>query len=277
MQATHSIAEEVFQEFREDLLCLHELFLRFDYDRTGYLDVLEVTFMLKDFGLLPRMEKERNTVFSIMEACDENGNGEFDFGEFLGLVHQIREYAMGRCKDELLYTFERYDRDCSGELSIGELSGLLCGLGLVPHTRREQEELAQLIHLVDTDGSGLIDYKELQVLCQRIKENMIRLRYESEVVKARAMGFEDGEIHDLRFAFDRLDTSFNGRIDKNEAKVCVQMTKIPCTLEAFDESFKQLDLDRSGELEFLEFAELMRLLREREGLFLKEDRLSWSG
>merc|ERR1711988_872173 len=104
-----------------------------------------------------------------------------------------------------------------GELSIAELSGLLCALGLVPHTRREQEELAQLIHLVDSDGSGFIDFGEFQVLCQRIKENMSRLRYEHELSQVREKGFTDPEIHDIRFAFDRLDTDLSGCIDKSEA------------------------------------------------------------
>merc|ERR1719409_981530 len=100
---------------------------------------------------------------------------------------------MSRCKEELLYTFERYDRDGSGELSIAELSGLLCTLGLVPHTRREQEELAHLIHVVDSDGSGLIDFGEFQVLCQRIKEKMNRLRYNQEIEETKKMGFSTSE------------------------------------------------------------------------------------
>merc|ERR1719326_892786 len=138
IQTACALPEETFQEFREDLLVLHELFERFDSDGTETLDVMEVTFMLKDFGLLPDDQTERKNVFSILEQSDEDGSGEYEFHEFLGLVHQIRDYAMSRHKEELLAVFERYDRDGSGELSIAELSGLLMQIDLVPYTRREQ-------------------------------------------------------------------------------------------------------------------------------------------
>lgn len=278
IQECYDLSEETFQEFREDLRVLQDLFERFDGDKSGCLDIMEVTFMLKDFGLLPQDPKERETVFQIMHECDHDGSGEFEFDEFLGLVHQIRDFAIGRNKDELLYFYERYDRDGSGQLNVAELSVLLTHLGLVPHTRREQEELAHLIHIVDNDGSGFIDFYEFQVLCQRISENMTRLRYESENDQAMELGFTTAEVHDLRFVYDRLDNDCNGRIDKNEAKVCVGLTKIPVNIEAFDESWSILDADHNGGLDWLEFANLMRLLKEREGLFQKEkeEAITWS-
>ena len=112
-------------------------------------------------------------------------------------------------------------------------------------------------------------------MCQGIKEKMSRLRYEQEMEEARKMGFSTQEMHDLKYAFDRLDTSCNGSLCKMEAKHAVSLTKLPVSIEAFEECFRQLDSDRSGELEFLEFAELMRLLREREGIFQMEDSVSW--
>jgi Ca2+-binding EF-hand superfamily protein len=271
IQIKEKLAEEVFQEFREDMLVLHELFGRYDTESKGYLEMMEAIFMIKDFGLLSKDPKERDNIMGIVESSDEDGSGEFSFDEFLGLVHNIRSYNMELCKDEMQFIFERYDRDGSGELSIAELSGLLCQLGLVPHTRREQEELAQLIHLIDGDGSGLIDFEEFQALCQRIKENMSRLRYETEIDKVRKKGFTDEEIHNIRFAFDRLDTTMNGHIDKNETKICIEMTELQVTIDAFEEAYCLLDSDNNGELDLVEFSELMRLLRDREGLFQKEE------
>lgn len=277
IQVKCDLDEKLFQEFREDLTVLHDLFQRFDYSKNGSLDMLEVVFMIKDFGLLPKDAKERQYVLDTLETLDADGSGDFNFAEFLHVVHHIRNYSMSQVRDELQMMFEHYDRDYSGELSISELSVLLCTLGLVPHTRREQEELAVLIHLVDADGSGLIDFGEFQVLCQRIKENISRIRYESELEVVKDKGFDDEEIHDIRFAFDKLDTSLNGAIDKNEAKSAVGMTGIHVSIDLFEEAYKQLDVDHSGELNFVEFSELMRLLRDREGLFQKDEEIviSW--
>lgn len=277
IQQCCSLPEETFQEFREDLLVLYNLFQRFDGDESGCLDSAEVAFMLKDFGLLPTDEKERMMVFDIMDDCDKDGSGEFEFNEFLGLVHQIRDFAMERYEEELHCTFERYDRDKSGELSVAELSILLVTLSLVPRTRREQEGLAHLIHLVDVDGSGKIDFREFQVLCQRIKEHMCRLRYDQERAEAMAKGFSSQETHDLRCIFDRLDTSLNGSIDRQEAKAGVQLTRLPVTVDVFEEAFRVIDTDSSGDLSFVEFTELMRSLKDREGMFQERDSICWSG
>lgn len=267
IQMGTQLDEKLFQEFRDDLQILHALFERFDVDQSGSLDLEEVEHLLKDFGLFPDDKKERADVMQIVHLCDEDGSGTFDFNEFLGLVRKIRAFALNSHEDLYLSIFERYDRGGRGALNVAELSALLCTLGLVPRTRREQEELAHLILLADEDGSGTLDFSEFSTLCQRIIERMKRLRYEEEISEALKLGFTHEETHELRWIFDRLDTSGNGLIDKSEARSGIQKTRIPVTHEAFDESFRVLDADRSGELDFIEFTHLMRMLRDRQGMF----------
>jgi Ca2+-binding EF-hand superfamily protein len=267
IQNAADLDEDLFQEFRHDLLVLHALFQRFDVDQSGCLDYEEVEHLLKDFGLFPQDKRERAEAMRIVRSCDEDGSGTFDFCEFLGLVRKIRAFALQGHEDSYFCIFERYDRGGRGALNVAELSALLCTLGLVPRTRREQEELAHLILLADEDGSGTLDFGEFSTLCQRIIERMKRLRYEEEIDEALKLGFSHEETHELRWIFDRLDTSGNGLIDKSEAKAGIHMTKLPISREAFEESFRRLDTDRSGELDFMEFTHLMCMLRDREGMF----------
>merc|ERR1712176_222480 len=127
-------------------------------------------------------------------------------GEFLLLLSAIRTYRQEKKRETTAAHFDKYDRDRNGKLSIEELSSLLCDVGCVPHSRKEQEELAQLIHLVDLDGNGFIDFSEFQVLSQRIEEKLKSMRYEEEIEHAMSIGFTETQLNELRWIFDSLDS-----------------------------------------------------------------------
>jgi len=267
IQMNMDLEDSVFEAFRTDLVELHELFHIYDADSSGSLSRSEIMQMLKEYGLMPKNAHDREEVEAILHSSDEDGDGEFDFREFLELVHAIRAKRRLQFRNECVQLFEYFDTDDSGSLSVPEINELMASMGLVPRSRWEQHELASLVDMADADRSGTIGLEEFQDLRQRIEEKLNRLRYETEVKFAVSIGFSELQVRDFRFVFDSLDEDGSERLDMQEIRQVVSILSKPMTFEKFTSLFNQLDEDGSGELDFFEFLEFMRLIRDREGHF----------
>lgn len=75
-------------------------------------------------------------------------------------------------------SFDLVDQDGSGFIDSAELKNVLTNLandiGNDPPT---EEELKQMLKLLDTDGSGKIEYNEFQVLIRDILETLLEADY----------------------------------------------------------------------------------------------------
>jgi len=194
IQQAAELSEADFQEFREDLVSLRELFCRYDTDGSNSLDLSEVMFMLGESGLAPRSAAENDEIQHMIKLSDKNGDQEFNFVEFLHLVRMVRCFRQEKRREELVESFMKYDRDRSGSLSHNEVSLLLTDVGLQPTNKKEQEELANIISSVDADGSGFIDFQEFQELSQRIDEKLRSFRYEEQIEFAMCLGFTEKQM-----------------------------------------------------------------------------------
>jgi len=85
----------------------------------------EIHYMLKELGLMPKSSKDRDEVSRLLQASDVDGNGEFNFTEFLELVKEIRTFWTNKKREEHLHSFEKYDREKRGMLSIADISAIL--------------------------------------------------------------------------------------------------------------------------------------------------------
>jgi len=267
VQRLMGINEAMFKEFRMDLLALFEIFNRYDMDESGALSTDEIMVMLKEFGLTPKSGQERYEVEKMLLAVDKDENGEVEFRGFLALVRTIRGYRVSRKSEEQKDLFDKYDKDRSGSLSIPEVSALLADLGQVPCSRKEQEELANLIACVDSDGSGTIGFSEMQILCQRVDEKLQNLRYEAELQQALKLGFGETQLRDMRWAFDELDSNASESLDIFEIREALKILGKPVSMDVCQEAFATLDCDGNYTLCFYEFLEFMRIMRDQEGLF----------
>mmetsp|Transcript_130084 Transcript_130084/g.277889 ORF Transcript_130084/g.277889 Transcript_130084/m.277889 type:complete len:1026 (+) Transcript_130084:91-3168(+) len=261
------ISDRMFQHFRDDIVNLFDVFQHFDKDKSGKLCQEEIMSAMGEFGLLPKNPLERKEVEAILKAADKNGDNAFDFEEFLHLTSLVRNYQVDLKREEHSACFDRYDRDKSGSLTVEELSSLLYDLGCIPRDRKEQEELGAIIQQVDSDGNGIIQFDEFEILCQRIDERLKSMRYEEEIEYALSIGFSETQLLDLRYVFDSLDADCSCKLDANEVRVGLSMMKKHVSQEAFENAFRALDVDGSGELDFLEFLDFMRMLRDGEGIF----------
>jgi len=293
----------LFGEFRLIIIQLHEVFMNLSEEvgSVGTTAVRVLTYAnclgaVREIGLMPSNPRERQDVENILsyhEQVEEDGdddsdsdvggektlvqleiddlyNQEFSFSAFVQVLKKIRKYLTTLQVAEARRSFQSYDKDRSGALSIAEISSLLEEVGCVPHSRKEQEELAQLIHSVDNDGNGSIDFEEFQDLIQRIEEKFSAMRYEEEVEYALSAGFAEMQLSEFRGIFDMFDADGSRSLDREEVRLCLTALQKPVSGEAFENAFHILDADQSGSLEFLEFIDFMKLLRDGEGIFAED-------
>jgi Ca2+-binding EF-hand superfamily protein len=267
VQSIAGLSEASFQKFRKDLVQLYDVFVRYDVDNTKCLSKAELLFMLQESGLAPRSTAEKADMSAIFSVDTSGGQAEQEirFGDFLEIVWEIRHYRQEKAKDRQLERFHRYDRDKSGSLTFRELSRVLDDLHLTPMNRSEQEEISNLISAVDLDGSGYIDFSEFQELSQRIDEKLRSFRFEEEIEHAMRLGFTEVQMRDLRQVFSSLDADASQKLDADEVRIGLAMMNKNVTHRIFDETFRKLDSDGSGELDFMEFLEFMKMIVDQQG------------
>merc|ERR1719161_1685375 len=98
-------------------------------------------------------------------------------------------------------TFNQYDKDGGGELTLKELFPLLAELGKEPKTVIQRDKLTELLAEIDEDGSGEIDFSEFLQLMRRFldESDAAQLLKEKEIVKRTR--FEPEEVAQWRDIF----------------------------------------------------------------------------
>lgn len=140
---TENLTEEQIAEFKE-------AFLIFDKDGDGSISTQELGTVMRSLGQNPT-EDELKTM---IQEVDEDGSGTIDFKEFLGLMaKKMQEFDS---EDDLLDAFRVFDMDGNGFISANELKYVLANVG----EKLNDEDIEEMIRETDTDGDGLIDYKE---------------------------------------------------------------------------------------------------------------------
>lgn len=267
------VSPDLFEECRDDILQIFEIFRRLSGDAgsIGVITANDAFLSVYELGLMPRHGWQRECVkyFLVPEDSDDHVymNTELNFEEFLEFLRKVRHFNDEQRLEELQARFQRLDKDRNGVLDMQELHVLLEESQCSPRTRKEQEEVQQLIQSVDSDGNNVIDFDEFKELVQRIDEKFASLRYEQEVEYAIARGFSETELGSFRAIFEHLDTDNSGQLDMGEVRQCLSIMQHNSTWQAFEQTWALLDKDSSGSLEFIEFIDFMRLMRDGEGVF----------
>merc|ERR1719335_107551 len=97
-------------------------------------------------------------------------------------------------REEMKTIFDSYDRDCSGDLSMREVSKILLDIGLQPKNKEEQEEIQKMMEEVDEDGSMEINFEEFLLLFQRINEKLKAMQRENERARALELNFTEVQL-----------------------------------------------------------------------------------
>jgi calmodulin len=96
-----------------------------------------------------------------------------------------------------------------------------------------------MIHEIDVDGDGEIQFEEFLLLFSRHKKNQLP------------------EDEELRQAFKVFDADGNGTISKVELKRVMDMLGEKLNDAQIDEMMKEADINGDGEIDFGEFKKMM--------------------
>jgi len=123
---------------------IHSMFDSYDLNREGVLRKKEIGISLAQMKL-PHSEEQLN---ELMRLIDSNRDGIVTYDEFKTYV--LEKYQ------QLYEMFEQFDENHDGYISEEELSNMLCHLNM----RHEPQYVKSLIHCVDKDRNGYIDFDE---------------------------------------------------------------------------------------------------------------------
>ncbi|XP_073005761.1 calmodulin-like [Typha latifolia] len=137
---------------------------------------------------------------------------------------------------EFQEAFSLFDKDGDGCITSEELDTVIRSLGQSP----KEEELHQMIHEVDADRNGTIEFGEfLNLMARKMKEN-------------------DGE-DELKEAFKVFDKDQNGYISASELRHVMINLGEKLTDEEVEQMIAAADLDGDGQVNYDEFAKMMML------------------
>eukprot|EP01089_Gocevia_fonbrunei_P021789 TRINITY_DN858_c0_g1_i1.p1 TRINITY_DN858_c0_g1~~TRINITY_DN858_c0_g1_i1.p1 ORF type:complete len:177 (-),score=46.66 TRINITY_DN858_c0_g1_i1:103-633(-) len=130
--------------------------------------------------------------------------------------------------------FKLFDKDGDGEITAAELGFALKSLGQEP----SEQEVRDLIHEVDSDGNGRIDFTEfLTMMSNKISQ-------------------EQDDEH-LREAFKVFDKDGNGFISAQELRSIMFKLGEKLTDEEIAEMMKAADSNGDGLVDYNEFVSMM--------------------
>ncbi|KAI4350057.1 hypothetical protein L6164_010582 [Bauhinia variegata] len=135
---------------------------------------------------------------------------------------------------EFQEAFCLFDKDGDGRITIEELGIAIRSLD----ENVTQEELQFMIHEVDTDGNGTIEFGEfLNLMATKMKEN---------------------EVEDqLREAFRVFDKDQDGYISPPELRHVMRTLGEKVTDEELEQMMRVADLDGDGFVDYQEFVRMM--------------------
>lgn len=263
-----------------------------DGDADGFIDVDLLDELLLALDEKPTESKRKE----VLEQCDPKDSGDLPFLDLLRCVGKLRfkrnPFAGKRCiSDEiplplpvetpydepcmqhpdrraqmedptnptvaaLRAVFNRHDADKSGEIEMDEVVGIL----RENHIPFDTEQLEVVFQKFDVDGSNTLDFVEF---C----EMMADLKAETAIVEQRSVSYElpqnlrgkfsSEQVAEYKVHFGMFDADGGGSIAAEElAQVLADLGMEP-TQKQVESIIRQVDRDRSGEIEFGEFVGLM--------------------
>jgi calcium-dependent protein kinase len=141
--AIRIIAEKLSEE---EIAGLKEIFSELDSDKDGAISFEE----LKEGLLKAGTTLKEAEIFDLMDAADVDQDGIIDYGEFLAATLSLNHIEL---EENLFAAFQYFDKDKSGHITMDEV------LAVCHEFNMEDVRIEDLIHEVDVDHDGTIDYK----------------------------------------------------------------------------------------------------------------------
>ena len=259
-----------------------------DVDKDTKLDFNEFSAMIKDREHGEHTEEELRARF---KSIDENNNNRIDLDEFIRF--SLRD-ALSRSSARVIDLFRDWDEDSSGTVDLKEFRKAILALGF----EAPKEEIEAVYKQLDKDGSGSIDYKELNKMLRSGAGSNLDPALMPGAVDIQAKGApkhalrrgkmsgtkggvlatsvklqptEEGGsvVEQLREILNKnavrvidlfrsWDDDGNGKINAKEFRQSISGLGYSAPRKDTDAIFSDLDVDKSGEIDYNELNRALR-------------------
>ncbi|XP_038997540.1 caltractin-like [Hibiscus syriacus] len=150
--------------------------------------------------------------------------------------HKVRHHGLSQQKkQEIKEAFELFDTDGSGTIDAKELNVAMRALGF----EMTEEQIHQMIADVDKDGSGAIDFDEfVYMMTTKIGERDTK--------------------EELMKAFHIIDQDDNGKISAQDIQRIADELGVNLTEKEIQDMIEEADRDKDGEVNMDEFMRMMK-------------------
>lgn len=131
---------------------------------------------------------------------------------------------------ELHDAFKKFDLNGDGRITRDELATAMTSFG----KRISEEEVDQILHRVDQDGNGVIDFPEFLALMELHRPS------------------EDPE-QEIKMLFEQIDTNGDGFISQKELKKMMKGLDEKVKKKDVKQMMKFADTNKDGKISFSEF------------------------
>jgi len=131
---------------------LKNLFMKFDGDSNGELDVEELAKMITNMQVIAPMEDLK----ALIDAVDVNQNGTIDCRELVGLIEKTINESFS--SDEVMEAFNLIDEEATGNITSISLGKAMAkaDVGIT------SEDIEYLFTAADESGDGEISFSEFR-------------------------------------------------------------------------------------------------------------------
>lgn len=267
VQKEFEIHRDDFRQVRLDVVVLNSFYRKFVGDNQRSLTIAECDRMFEEFGLQG------------VHTPQHVGEHGIDFADLLSILEQIRIDVESHAFDRMGASFEYFPKvhPHNKMLPISDLPDFLHSVGFKPVAQDELVAFKRSVEDVlstSTHEDDLIDFDQIKRVLQRYMERLRRVHHSQEVNVAVANGFREDELKELHETFNVLDADGSGTIEPDEAWGAVKTLGFQISKAEFSAAYSQVDDDGSGGLEFMEFLNLLHLIRDREGCFATNRHIS---
>ena len=249
--------------YKDDMLLLRQLFVKYDADKNGQIDFEEYEVLAEALHFKGNATDLQDTFNEI----DLDGNGAIDFPEFKRFFTRnaidlgdssghLKELLLGQLAtdrisaDVLRRIFARHDDDGNGYMDHFEFDIFVEDMGFTG----TPEDLEDMFKGMDMNNDGMIDWDEF--VAYFAQDSMLGGEAAAEVRRNLFSKFEDQsmDLKKLRKMYDSVDTNNNGVLEMREfKKLAFKKLGFKGTEEEVEESFKNCDVDNSGNIDWNEF------------------------
>jgi len=238
------------------------LFSRFDYDESGTIDRQEFEAALKWLGFV-QDHHEDATVKYLLEGIDREGGEVFE-PEFLQAMRRYYEFEITNIQK----LFKEQDHEI---ISLIGVEGVLRIFKAMGFSLATEEHVLESAEEVKTSSRTEFFFEDVVMMVRDI-------RTREGYLKKNVAAYQE--------VFDSHDVDGGGQLDVVELGGVLRWLGNPACLEIQLNLMEEVDVDKSGCLEFNEFLKAMRRFQEQEldtldALFRKADtdnsgHLSWN-